>query len=413
MTDQDSLPRTLGTFVLPAGRLGDMYGHRTICLVGYAWYAIWSVIAGVSIYSGDILFSFSRGMQGIGPALVVPNALALVGAAYGASPRKNMIFALFGAAAPTGWVVGAVFSSILAQLAWWPWAYFALAFACIGMIGLTLLVVPASQRERPVQLSEFDALGSATGVSGLVLFNFAWNQAAVVGWQEPYTYALLIVSILLLGAFAYVELSVSAHPLVPLRKMGGEAALALAVVGCGWASFGVWVYYLWRLIESLRGYSALAACAQNTPVAISGLIAALGTGFMLSHVKVPYVLLLSTLFFLTGQILIATVPVGQIYWAQTFVSIIVMPWGLDMSFPSGTILLSNSTPPEDQGVASSLVNTTVNYSISLGLGIAGTIIRQVNSNGMDVLAGYRGAWYFGIGLDGLAALIALYFVWKY
>ncbi|CZT23488.1 related to Drug resistance protein YOR378W [Ramularia collo-cygni] len=404
---------TLGTFVLPAGRLGDMYGHRNLCLMGYAWYAVWSTIAGVSVYSGDILFSFSRGMQGIGPAIVVPNALALVGMAYGASPRKNMIFALFGASAPVGWVAGAVFSSILAQLAWWPWAYYALAFACIGMIGFNLIAVPAGHRERAARLSDFDALGCATGVSGLVLFNFAWNQAAVVGWQEPYTYALLIVGILLLGAFAYVELNIAAHPLVPLRKMKAEAALALAVVACGWASFGVWVFYLWRLIESLRGYSALAACAQNAPVAISGLVAALGTGFMLSHVKVPYVLLLSTLFFLAGQILLATVPVDQTYWAQTFVSIILMPWGLDMSFPSSTILLSNSTPPEDQGVASSLVNTTVNYSISLGLGIAGTILRQVNSSGTDVLAGYRGAWYFGIGLDGLAAVIALYFVWKY
>lgn len=69
--------------------------------------------------------------------------------------------------------------------------------------------------------------------------------------------------------------------------------------------------------------------------------------------------------------------------------------------------------PEDQGIASSLINTTVNYSISLGLGIAGTIVRQLNSRSTDVLTGYRGAWYFGIGLDGVAVAIALYFVVKY
>lgn len=404
---------TVGTFILPAGRLGDMYGHRTICLIGYAWYAVWSVVAGVAIYSGDILFSFSRAMQGIGPALVVPNALALVGIAYGPSPRKNMVFAFFGAAAPTGWVVGAVFSSILAQLAWWPWAFFALAFASVGMIILNLVAVPAVGRDRPAHLSEFDALGCATGVSGLILFNFAWNQAAVVGWQEVYTYVLLIVGILLLVAFAFVELKVAKNPLVPLRKMTGEAALALGVIAAGWGSFGIWVFYIWRLIENLRGYSALAATAQNTPVAISGLLAAVTTGFLLSHIKVSYVLLISTLFFLTGQILIATVPAHQIYWAQTFVSIVLMPWGMDLSFPSATILLSNNTPADDQGIASSLINTTVNYSISLGLGIAGTIVRQVNAGGLDVLAGSRGAWYFGIGLDGLAVLIAVYFAVKY
>lgn len=391
---------------------GDMYGHRNLYMFGFAFYAIWSVVAGVAVYSGDILFSIARAFQGIGCSLFVPNALAIVGMTYGASPKKNMVFALFGAAAPTGWVVGAVFSSIFAQLAWWPWAYFTLAIVCIAMILGALLILPADERH-PVSVSDFDFLGCATGVGGLVLFNFAWNQAAVVGWPTVYTYVLLIVGVLLLVAFAFVETRVAKNPLVPLSGFKGEAALALGVIAAGWGSFGIWVFYLWRLIENLRGYSALAACAQNAPVAISGLLAAVATGFLLSHIKVSYVLLLATLFFLIGQVLIATVPVGQIYWAQTFVSIIIMPWGMDMSFPSGTIILSNNTPKHDQGMASSLVNTVVNYSISLGLGIAGTVVRNVNQSGGTVIDGYRGAWYLGIGLDGLAVLIALYFVFTF
>ncbi|KAI6914629.1 MFS general substrate transporter [Hortaea werneckii] len=352
---------TVGTFILPAGRLGDMYGHRNLYVIGFAWYAIWSVIAGVAVYSGDVLFSIARAFQGIGCSLLVPNALAIVGCTYGASPKKNMIFALFGAAAPTGWVVGAVFSSIFAQLAWWPWGYWVLAFVCAGMIPLAYLIIP-SDETHPVSIRDFDFLGCVTGVSGLILFNFAWNQAAVVGWPTVYTYVLLIVGLLLLAAFAIVESRFSEHPLVPLNGFKGEAALALGVIAAGWGSFGIWVFYLWRFIEN---------------------------------------------------ILIATAPVGQIYWAQTFVSIIIMPWGMDMSFPSGTIVLSNNTPRHDQGIASSLVNTTVNYSISLALGIAGTVVRNINPSGTDTLAGYRGAWYLGIGLDGLAVLIALYFVWKF
>lgn len=403
---------TLGTFILPAGRLGDMYGHRNLYMIGFAWYAVWSVVAGLAVYSGDVLFSVARGFQGIGCSLLVPNALAIVGRLYGASPKKNMVFALFGAAAPTGWVAGAVFSSILAQLAWWPWAFFALAIVCVVMIFAALIVIPKDETH-PVSLSEFDFLGCITGVTGLILFNFAWNQAAVVGWATVYTYVLLIVGILFLAAFVIVETRYSKNPLVPLNGLKGEAALALGVIAAGWGSFGIWVYYLWRLIEAVRGYSALAACAQNSPVAISGLIAAVGTGFLLSRIKVSYVLLLATIFFLVGQILIATAPVGQIYWAQTFVSIVIMPWGMDMSFPSGTIILSNNTPRHDQGIASSLINTTVNYSISLSLGIAGTIVRNVTpANGGDIISGYRAAWYFAIGQDVVALLIALYFVFK-
>jgi len=82
----------------------------------------------------------------------------------------------------------------------------------------------------------------------------------------------------------------------------------------------------------------------------------------------------------------------------------------DMSFPSATIVLSNSMPREHQGVAASLVNTLVNYSISIGLGLAGTVETQVNRGGKDVLRGYRGAAYMGTGLSALGVLVALLFV---
>ena len=403
---------TVGTFILPAGRLGDMFGHKKLYLVGLGWYAVWSVIAGVSVYSGDVLFSIARGFQGIGPAIVVPNALAVVGRAYPPCDKKNLIFALFGAAAPTGWVVGAVFSSIFAQLAWWPWAYFALAIACVVAAGAAQSIIPTDELEADASSIRFDYLGGITGVTGLILFNFAWNQAAVVGWSVVYNYVLLIVGIIFLVIFVWVELKIADQPLVPLEALSQESILALAVIAAGWGSFGVWVYYLWNFIEVIRGYSALAACAQNAPVAISGLLASVATGILLSKTKVSNVLLLSTLFFLIGQILIAIAPPTQIYWAQTFVSIIIMPWGMDMSFPSGTIILSNSTAKEHQGVAASLVNTVVNYSISIALGIAGTVDRNVNKGGKDVLGGYRGAWYFGIGLDIVAVIFALYFVWR-
>lgn len=90
---------------------------------------------------------------------------------------------------------------------------------------------------------------------------------------------------------------------------------------------------------------------------------------------------------------------------------LIMPWGMDMSFPAGSIIMPNALPRERQGVAASLINTIVSYSISLSLGIAGTIFRQTNDGGRDVLQGYRNAWYFGISLDGLGLAIALLLLW--
>lgn len=81
-----------------------------------------------------------------------------------------------------------------------------------------------------------------------------------------------------------------------------------------------------------------------------------------------------------------------------------------MSFPSGILVLSNAMPQQDQGVAGSLVNTVVNYSISMGLGFAGVVEYYVGNNGEDVLKGYRAATYMGVGLAGFGTLVATCFM---
>lgn len=67
-------------------------------------------------------------------------------------------------------------------------------------------------------------------------------------------------------------------------------------------------------------------------------------------------------------------------------------------------------PREHQGLAGSLVSTTVNYSISLGLGFAGTVESNVNNGGRDVLRGFRGALYLGTGLAGLGVIVSICFM---
>jgi MFS family permease len=163
-----------------------------------------------------------------------------------------------------------------------------------------------------------------------------------------------------------------------------------------------------QFLELERGQSILEAAVQVVPTAISGFIAAIATGFLISRIQPGWVMLISMTAFLVGTILLATMPVEQTYWAQTFVSTIVTCWGMDMSFPSGVIVLSNHMPPEHQGIAASLINTVINYSISIGLGMAGTVETHVNSGGSNELQGYRGAWYLGIGLDSLGIVFAIY-----
>jgi hypothetical protein len=289
------------------------------------------------------------------------------------------------------------------------WTYWTASLFAIGYIILAYFIIPSHNDASPSL--GFDWAGCILGVSGLILFNFAWNQAAGVGWQVPYTYALLIVGLLVLAAFCYVELHHAKKPLLPIRSLSSGAILALGCIAAGWASFGIWLYYLISFEFHLRGTDVLLLIGHISPTAIVGACAALLTAWLLGKVRPGVVMLLSMIAFCVGQVLLATMPIEQTYWAHIFPAVLITPFGMDLSFPSGTIILSNSMAREDQGVAASLVNVVVNYSISLGLGIAGTITRQLTtgSSPQDILFGYRGAWYFAIGADILGIVIAIYF----
>jgi MFS family permease len=128
---------TVGTFILVSGRCGDLFGYRRMFIIGFCWIVLWSLVAGLSVYSNYILFIFARVFQGIGGALLMPNALALLGATYQPGKKKNMIFAIFGAAAPNSALLGSVFGAIFSQLAWWPWTYWtqAIVALCCAALG--------------------------------------------------------------------------------------------------------------------------------------------------------------------------------------------------------------------------------------------------------------------------------------
>ena len=189
----------------------------------------------------------------------------------------------------------------------------------------------------------------------------------------------------------------------------------------------------------MRGHSALLTSAETSPVAITGILFALSTPWLVKRFGVATVMLIAMLNFFIGSILLATVPLHQTYWLQTFLSIIIMPGAMNLSFPAATILLSAALPKEKQGIAASLVSTMVNYCISSGLGLAGTIHRHSFERaaskhgrphiqppgppppmsdggppGIDEIRieSFRGPWWFAVGLSGVGVLIAVSFIFK-
>ncbi|KAK4194601.1 putative drug resistance protein [Triangularia verruculosa] len=411
---------TSATFVLPSGRVGDLFGHKKVFVSGWLWFSLWSLVVGFSGHversggRGTVFFCVARGLQGMGPALLVPSGQALLGRTYTPGMRKNMVLCLFGASAPLGFVMGAIFSSLFAVRGGWPWAFWLLAILCFFLGVGSLFILPTSRGQSCLKPGEslwaqFDVWGMVLGVSGLVLLNFAFNQAPIVSWKTPYTYFLLIIGLLLIVAFVIHERA-APYPLIPISAMKPATNFVLGCTGAGWGCFSIWIYYTFSIVENLRGWSPLLASVSFLPAPICGLAASFLVGVLMSRVKPHWIMLISMCAFFIGSLLLATAPVHQSYWFNTFFGILIMPFGMDMSNPAAIILLSNSVSKEHQGIAASLVVTTVNYSISLALGIAGTIEVHVNDTGYELLRGYRAAQYFGTGLGFLGVLLALCFL---
>ncbi|KAJ5263198.1 hypothetical protein N7478_010803 [Penicillium angulare] len=400
-----------GVFVLVTGRLGDHFGHKYVFLFGWIWMAIWSLVCGFA--NNLILFDIARGMVGIGNGALVPNSFALLARAFPPmSTKKNIAFAFLGFCAPSGYIFGGLIGAAFAEKVTWRWGFWFWAIGCLVMSLATFVIVP-HRIGSPIpglSLRQFDYIGSFLGVTSLILFSFAWNQASVVGWQEPYTYALLIVSLILLVGFVFSQSRVSA-PVLPnsLWTRPGFAPV-VAAMAFGWMSFGIFLYYTTVYILTIHKAQPLEAVAQMVPLVIGGLFATSFVGLFIMKTPAQYIFGVSMFSFLIGNLIMSFVNYSDTYWAFIFPACLLVVGGPDLSFASSGIIISNAVLPEEQGVAGSFISTVVQYSISIGLGIAATLESHVNEGGQNPIRGIRGAFWLGIGLAAIGFLIVILFV---
>lgn len=403
---------TLGTFILISGRLGDLFGLRKMFVFGWFWCAFWGIISGLSYFShSSVMFIVCRALMGIGFAFVIPNGVGILGTVYPNGKRKNVAFSFFGAAAPVGATISGIMAALVAEKWRWDGSFYLLAIFCFLLGCLSLYAIPDPFNHNNYTFKEgmarFDLGGSILGVAGMILFNFVWNQGPVVGWGTPYVIVLLVLSVLLLCLFFAYELYWAQHPLLPRNIFTMRIGLILLCMSLGWGLFGIWQYYYWTMMMELRHYSSIETSLTWIPLLVVGMTAAMTVGQVISRKTAPYIICAAMLGFFGGSVCLANLEIDQTFWRVSFGQMFLLGWGMDLSFPSASIILSDFLPKENQGMGGSLVNTVVNYSVSLFLAISSTADAQFNKNsGGNVLTGYRAGIWFGVGCVGVAVLMA-------
>ena len=119
---------------------------------------------------------------------------------------------------------------------------------------------------------------------------------------------------------------------------------------------------------------------------------------------------LGCLAILIAQVLIATMPEQQSYWAQVFPATILSAFCPDFIFTAAQIIACNSVRRHEQGIAGSLVGVLQVYATSTGLGFAGIVETHTDDHSSMPIKGYRSALYFGMGMAVVALVIGVLFV---
>ncbi|GAA6016075.1 hypothetical protein JCM11491_000660 [Sporobolomyces phaffii] len=397
---------TAGLFVLVGGRLGDKYSSKLLFTIGY--FLLFAFNLGIGFTSSVIAFDVLRALAGIGTAFIVPNSIALLSKQYPPGIQRTIAFSSFGALAPIGFQVHALFASLVTERIGPRWIFWLEAICCAicGLIGT--VVIPQDAGDRSVNV---DWIGVVLGLSGMILFNFAWNQAPLVLWSTAYIPTLLAVGLIFIVLFFLWQRRMGDRALLPTVIFTKDVVGTCVALWFGWMSFGIFLFYTVSFIRDIRGFhEPLVICAQLATLAPLGAVAALFVIY-LSHRRVPrhYILAASCLCFCVGNVLMGVTPRSQTFWAMIFPAEIIVVFGPDLSFASGALIIANSVPPSMLGIGGGLMNLITNYSISIGLGIAGTVEVYTNDGGRDLLQGYRSAFWFAscISFTGLLLVLAV------
>jgi MFS family permease len=237
------------------------------------------------------------------------------------------------------------------------------------------------------------------------------SQAPAVGWSTSYEIVLLVVAVIFLGIFVIWEAKLARTPIMPLDIWRAPSFLPLVVVVLlSFMSFGTLPWYMVAWQQLIRRWSALQFAYGWTPFVIFGTIGAGLAAWLIPRLAAQWILAIGAATVLMSNLLLATMPQNQTYWAQVFPATVLMAFCPDFVFTAAQIIASNSVKRYQQGIATSLIGALNLYGNSLGLGFAGTVETEVNKSSSDQVQGYRAALYFGAGLAGVALLFDIVFV---
>jgi EmrB/QacA subfamily drug resistance transporter len=401
-----------GGLLLLAGRLGDLIGRRRIFLIGLGVFTFASLLCGVA-QSQEILIG-ARLLQGIGGALTSAVILGMIVTMFPEPREQAKAIGVYSFVASAGASIGLLLGGVLTEAINWHWIFF--VNLPIG-IATALLAMRLVERDQGIGIRNgADVLGALLITSGVMLLVYTILEVSDYGWGSAHTLGLGAASIALLVAFVVRE-SRATTPLIPLRilrsrNVSGANVVQVLMVAGMYGMFFLGALYMQRVL----GYGALEVGLAFLPVAL--LIGTLSLGFSANlnmRFGAKATLLPGLFLIVAGLALFSRAPLDANYLVDILPSMVLLGTGAGLSFPSMMTLAMSGATRSDSGLASGLVNTSLQVGGALGLATLATLattrtdnlLASGESTASALTDGYQLAFVVGAGLVIAAIGIAL------
>ena len=167
----------LGAFMVPAGRIGDIFGRRRALLAGIALFGIASALCAIAP-SAAVVIVF-RAVQGVGAALIFPVSVSVLTNAFPAVRAGHAIGLAYGIAG-LGNAAGPMVGGLLTQTLGWRWIFWLLVPLALVAFVIGAVTVPESSDDTVPR--RIDVTGLALITVGIGLFTLTFDRAPNWGW---------------------------------------------------------------------------------------------------------------------------------------------------------------------------------------------------------------------------------------
>jgi EmrB/QacA subfamily drug resistance transporter len=381
----DAYALTLAALLLVSGSFADLIGRRSVFVLGLILFSAASAACGFS--QSPLMLIISRGIQGIGGAMLFATSLALIAGAFQGRERGTA-FGIYGATIGAAVAVGPLVGGALTDGLGWEWIFFVNVPIGIAAVFVTLAKVDESKDPHP---SGIDWLGAITFSAALFMLVFALIRGNDEGWGSTPIVALFVGAAISITAFVVIETR-QEHPMFELSlfrnpTFGGSAIVALALSAGMFSLF----LYITLYVENVLGYSPLDTGLRFLPLTVVSFFVAPAVGRLSSRFPMRVFLSGGLVLVGVGLLLMHGVKAGD-SWTTLLAGMCLAGAGIGMVNPTLATTAVGVVAPQRSGMASGINNTFRQVGIATGIAALGALFQSHIQDKVEAgLAGTPGA----------------------